>query len=265
MTNSAVLPVPAALENDLYTQFHCMIIDHLKKGKNVLLKVLDKDSGEFVRWIRPDDSIKELLDNEFSKENWNNYIILFILGEHEQNSVEVATNTQRWVSIVLQIGFNCSIQYEDGNSTNPFALQSKIVSLMPQHKVTPEQEEAGIIQTPESIAQRVLELSTFTADENGNPPTMAFVRDNAEELAMIAGNYTKPINISENFYLTGYVNDVMIGGAPFFMPKLENELLNYGRIGIHYAFSERVVVEQTMDDGTVRKTAQFKYLGNITE
>ena len=266
MTTSTALPIPAALEKDPYTQFHCMVTDHLKEGKTVFLMLQDKETGEAARWISPGDSLDEILSTELSQENCDKYIVTFVLREDKEERVEVITNIQRWLSIVLQIGFNCSIQVDNNNKNknNPFAICNKIVSLMPQHKVTPDQQEVGVIQTPESIAERVLELSTFTADEHGNPPTMDYVRSNASKLALVVNNYKKPIKISDNFYLTGYINQVMIGGAPFFMPKLEAALLDKN-IGVHYSFTERVVQEVTQPDGTVQKVSKFSYLGDIVE
>ena len=52
----------------------------------------------------------------------------------------------------------------------------------------------------------------------------------------------------------------MIGGAPFFMGILEQELKKQG-IKPVYAFSQRESVDKEMADGSVQKVAVFKHLG----
>jgi len=55
---------------------------------------------------------------------------------------------------------------------------------------------------------------------------------------------------------------VMIGGAPFLMSPLERALKERGLIPL-YAFSRRESVEETMPDGSVRKTAVFRHQGFV--
>ena len=54
----------------------------------------------------------------------------------------------------------------------------------------------------------------------------------------------------------------MIGGAPFFMGYLETALKSVG-IQPLYAFSQRVSVETTAEDGTVTKQNVFKHMGFV--
>jgi hypothetical protein len=54
----------------------------------------------------------------------------------------------------------------------------------------------------------------------------------------------------------------MIGGAPYLMAPLEEALKLWGIMPL-YAFSLRESVEETMPDGTVKKTAVFKHQGFI--
>jgi hypothetical protein len=54
----------------------------------------------------------------------------------------------------------------------------------------------------------------------------------------------------------------MIGGAPFFMPVLELAL-SQRCIQPLYAFSKRESVEETLPDGSVKKTNVFKHVGFV--
>ena len=54
----------------------------------------------------------------------------------------------------------------------------------------------------------------------------------------------------------------MIGGAPYLMSALENALMAVG-IKPLYSFSERVSMEETIADGTVRKTNVFRHVGFV--
>lgn len=60
----------------------------------------------------------------------------------------------------------------------------------------------------------------------------------------------------------GNLATAMIGGAPFFQGVLEMALREKG-IRPMYAFSKRVVVENTLPDGSVEKKAIFKHGGFI--
>ena len=54
----------------------------------------------------------------------------------------------------------------------------------------------------------------------------------------------------------------LIGGAPFFMPYLEQALWGAG-VRPLYAFSERVSEERTEPDGSVRKVNTFRHRGFV--
>jgi hypothetical protein len=55
---------------------------------------------------------------------------------------------------------------------------------------------------------------------------------------------------------------VMLGGAPFFMEELSHAARELGLVPV-FAFSRRESVEQTLEDGTVRKVAVFRHLGFV--
>ena len=54
----------------------------------------------------------------------------------------------------------------------------------------------------------------------------------------------------------------MIGGAPFFMGALQNALIEMG-VKPLFAFSRRESVDQTQEDGSVRKVTVFRHLGFV--
>lgn len=114
----------------------------------------------------------------------------------------------------------------------------KIVNLT-QHAPTPEQTAAGV-SNPQHW-EAVKKYSTFDA-----VPTYSQCFFRAKEIAQIAK--------------ANGATHAMIGGAPFFMRHLEDALLNQG-IDPLYAFSVRESVEETLSDGSVRKTNVFKHVG----
>ena len=79
-------------------------------------------------------------------------------------------------------------------------------------------------------------------------PSMAEVREAALALADYARSQA--------------ATNVMIGGAPYLMRPLEEELENLD-ITYHYAFTERKTTEKVNEDGTVEKTSIFVFAGWI--
>lgn len=108
-----------------------------------------------------------------------------------------------------------------------------------QHTATPEQSAAGVVAAP--FSERLPSLLTFVGI-----PTPLEIRQRAEVIASLAAD-------------TG-AKCAMIGGAPFFMGPLEVALRAVG-IRAVFAFSDRVSVEETQEDGSVRKTNVFKHIG----
>lgn len=108
-----------------------------------------------------------------------------------------------------------------------------------QHTATPEQLAAGVVAAP--FADRLPSLLTFVGI-----PSPLEIRQRAEVIASLAAE-------------TG-AKSAMIGGAPFFMGPLEVALHAVG-IRAVFAFSDRVSVEETQADGSVRKTAVFQHAG----
>lgn len=108
-----------------------------------------------------------------------------------------------------------------------------------QHQATTEQSAAGVVSAP--FSDRLPSLLTFVGI-----PSPLEIRQRAEVIASLAAE-------------TG-AKCAMIGGAPFFMGPLEVALNAVG-IRAVFAFSDRVSVEETQEDGSVRKTNVFKHIG----
>ena len=110
-----------------------------------------------------------------------------------------------------------------------------------QHVATPEQVLAGVVEPKNKEA--VQALLTFE-----RLPTLPEVQERAAKLAAIAASYD--------------CAGVMIGGAPYLMAPLELALHDVGCGGkVLYSFSERVSVEQSQPDGSVRKVQTFRHAG----
>jgi hypothetical protein len=116
-----------------------------------------------------------------------------------------------------------------------------IILNLTQYPSTHEQKLAGVVEPEEKALVQAL----LTFDEM--PVSLELTR-RAEALAKIADSY-------------GF-KAAMIGGAPFFMSRLENALKAKGITPL-YAFSKRESKETTKPDGTVVKTNVFRHLGFV--
>jgi len=117
----------------------------------------------------------------------------------------------------------------------------KILNLT-QHKATPDQIKAGVVEPSDKGA--VQDLLTFK-----ELPTAGEIREKAEKISKIAEGQCPS-------------GKVMIGGAPYLMGPLEKALKDKGLVPL-YAFSERESVEVALPDGSVKKTFVFKHLGFV--
>lgn len=124
----------------------------------------------------------------------------------------------------------------------------KILNLT-QHKATPEQLSAGVVDlSPDFPLSRELTFTTI--------PTNKELEERAKGLAkLLRACYP-------HFGMEYMPTHVMIGGAPFFMSCLEVALKEVDFIPV-YAFSERVSVEEIQADGSVKKTNVFKHMGFV--
>lgn len=110
-----------------------------------------------------------------------------------------------------------------------------------QHQATAEQVQAGVVE-PTSKTE-VQNLLTFD-----DLPTQDDITQKANALANIAKQHD--------------VKFALIGGAPYLMSMLEQELVSVGITPL-YAFSKRVSVEHQNDNGEVVKQNIFKHVGFV--
>ena len=116
-----------------------------------------------------------------------------------------------------------------------------------QHKATPEQIANGVVELREELREELKALLTFTAI-----PSEKEMQDRAYRIADLIGMSGGVVG----------VHAAMIGGAPFFMRPLEEELIEAGFNPV-YAFSQRESVEQIQEDGSVLKKNVFKHIGFV--
>ena len=116
----------------------------------------------------------------------------------------------------------------------------RIINLT-QHNATQDQKDAGVFDLENNAELR--KLLTFN-----ELPTKAEIQERASDIADLAAQ-------------TG-AKFAMIGGAGYLMPSLESALQRAGITPLH-AFSQRVSVERTNEDGTVSKENVFKHIGFI--
>lgn len=116
-----------------------------------------------------------------------------------------------------------------------------------QHAPTPDQIEAGVIEPPPGVKEKVKDLLTFT-----DIPSRGELRQRAMELAEIAAKAKTQYG----------AHRAMIGGAPYFMAPLEKALRERGIVPV-YAFSVRESTETLGEDGAVHKQVVFVHKGFI--
>jgi len=91
-----------------------------------------------------------------------------------------------------------------------------------------------------------------------NTITQRMIKAEIQEAARKIAIFANKSMFVDDYEIIG----AMIGGAPFLMASLEEELKKEN-VTVLYSFSERRSVEKIMDDGSVQKTAVFKHCGFI--
>ncbi len=125
-------------------------------------------------------------------------------------------------------------------------MSKQAIINLTQHKATPEQTTAGVVDMAEDWRTRVLvQLLTFD-----KIPDATELRGAAESIAYLC---------TEQFPTA---NTAMIGGAPYLMAPLERALIDRGIKPI-YGFSKRESVDEHLPDGSVKKTMVFRHLGFV--
>jgi len=112
-----------------------------------------------------------------------------------------------------------------------------------RHPATPEQKAAGVVDFSEEGRRQFSRLLTF--DELPSS-------DEIWQRALLIASSAKRDDPEA----------AMIGGAPFLMAPLEKALRMVGITPL-YAFSRREAVEETLPDGSVKKTQVFRHLGFV--
>ena len=110
------------------------------------------------------------------------------------------------------------------------------------HRATEEQIADGVVNLSEEKREELKRLLTYS-----EPPSQGLLEWDAYEIAeLILGRYNK----------------AMIGGAPYLMRPLEEELERMG-IEVFYSFSKRETEEIPQEDGTVKKVSVFRHTGFV--
>ena len=134
---------------------------------------------------------------------------------------------------------NLPDQFEKFISNTENNNNNQIANLT-QHKPTPEQVESNVTDT-------LVPSDLLTFD---NIPTSADLKARAVKVASYAKGFKQ----------------AMIGGAPYFMSYLEQELKSNG-IQPLYSFTQRVSVEEVVMDENLnlitKKTSVFKHIGFV--
>ena len=113
-----------------------------------------------------------------------------------------------------------------------------------QHKATPDQVAAGVVDLPDTDREKLLETLTFH-----ELPTLGDIYDKVIVVIGLVGKVAKPHS------------KVMIGGAPYMMGLLQSQLVQHHYVPV-YAFSKRISEDQIVD-GIVKKVSTFKHEGFV--
>ena len=114
----------------------------------------------------------------------------------------------------------------------------KIINLT-QHVATESQVKDGVFEpSDKSSVKTCLTFTTIPSKED--------MVERAKKLAQIAHEHQADF--------------AMVGGAAYFIPVLENELIAVGIKPIH-SFTERKSVDKINDDGSVQKVNVFEHVG----
>lgn len=121
----------------------------------------------------------------------------------------------------------------------------KAIINLTQHHASPSQIEAGVVEPGDK--EEVKWLLSFE-----ELPTAELIIERSGYLADIAVMEAQAHGTDQ----------VMIGGASWLMGQLECDLAERGLQPVH-AFSQRVSVDQAMDDGSIQKVSVFQHVGFV--
>lgn len=114
-----------------------------------------------------------------------------------------------------------------------------------QHVVTAEQLRDGAVEPEADVKAEIQKLITFDRSVIDHPEQ---IWNRAKALVFL---------IKREYPL---VNQVIVGGALYFMPALVRELKEAG-IQPFFSYTDRISTETQNPDGSVTKTLVFKHLG----
>lgn len=126
-----------------------------------------------------------------------------------------------------------------------------------QHKATPDQIKAGVVDLPEGYRDALVSFLTF--EELPTPKTIEY---KADCLRALVDSFCEDLAEVQGVPMRDLPSEVMIGGAPYLMPTLVRLLCEEGYRPL-FAFTKRESVEKTMPDGTVVKTNVFRHAGFV--
>jgi len=117
-----------------------------------------------------------------------------------------------------------------------------------QHVATAEQKAVGVWDLSDDIRKKVQRMITF--DEIPSPKELEDAAQGVVDLLILAQGSIIP------------GQEVMIGGAPFFMASLENAIRRAGARPV-YAFSKRESMDEPQKDGSIKKVTVFRHAGFV--
>lgn len=110
-----------------------------------------------------------------------------------------------------------------------------------QHRATSDQTAQGVVDIDN--LKVLSDLLTF------------------EELPTTGEIRHRVTKIVDEFIIGEDYDAFMIGGAPFMMTEMEDQLAEHGKV--LYAFSQRVSIDEALPNGSVVKRQVFKHLGFV--
>lgn len=116
-----------------------------------------------------------------------------------------------------------------------------------QHQATPDQAAQGVVDLPTELRAELSRLLTIDS-----LPTAEEIEDRCAAVADLP--YHLDLDVAPV--------DVMIGGAPWMMARLEKACRAAGWRPL-YAFSVRKSKEEVMSDGSVKKVNVFQHVDFI--
>jgi len=150
-------------------------------------------------------------------------------------------------------------------------MEYSVIINLTQHKATEEQKQAGVIDLPEKYQTKLRTLLTFNELPNCKEITNRAEKIGDLVLEFLSDNLSPVKNEVEQILKLDEIKQIeefeklnlgfMIGGAPYLMGALEEELSYFGTP--LYAFTKRIVEEIKKSDGTVEKKAIFKHEGFV--